>query len=49
VQRGHGGARLGLPLRQLEQRPLPLPWKEQLVQVTPARVGGVGIYSGGRM
>src|SRR5437867_922139 len=35
VQLGHGGTRLGLPLRQLELRPLPLPWKEQLVRVTP--------------
>lgn len=49
VQLGHGWTRLGLPLRQLEQRPLPLPWKEQLVQVALARVGGVEIYSGGRM
>ena len=49
VERGHGWARLSLPLRQLQQRPLPLPWEAELVQVTPAYAGGVRTYSGGRI
>ena len=42
VQVEHRPAHFHLAVRQLQQRPLVLSWEPQMVQVTPARPGGVG-------
>jgi hypothetical protein len=43
VELGHGPARVGFPLRQLQQLALAIGWQGQLVQVATADADGVGL------